>query len=81
MGEHEAYVAILRGGESSATPIDSQNSALIVVDMQRYFTHPSFPFADVFNKLSPGLTTGYLNRVPENGVARERLVVASEGPR
>ncbi len=49
--------------------------------MQRYFTHPSFPFADVFDKLSAGLTTGYLNRDQENGVARERLVVASEGPR
>jgi nicotinamidase-related amidase len=33
--------------------------------MQRYFTQPSFPFTDVFNKLSPGAASGYLHRVRE----------------
>jgi nicotinamidase-related amidase len=33
--------------------------------MQRYFTHPSFPFTEVFEKLSPGSSAGYLKRVRE----------------
>jgi nicotinamidase-related amidase len=33
--------------------------------MQRYFTQPSFPFTEVFEKLSPGSTAGYLKRVRE----------------
>ena len=42
IGEHEEWVAILRGGQSSVTPINPQSAALIVVDIQRYFRHPSF---------------------------------------
>jgi biuret amidohydrolase len=33
--------------------------------MQRNFTQPSFPFTEVFEKLSPGSSAGYLERVRE----------------
>jgi nicotinamidase-related amidase len=33
--------------------------------MQRYFTEPSFPFTDAFEKMSPGMCSGYLRRVRE----------------
>jgi nicotinamidase-related amidase len=33
--------------------------------MQCYFTQPGFPFTEVFNRLSPGVATGYLRRVRE----------------
>ncbi len=75
MSEHEEWVAILQGGESSAALIDPQSAALIVVDMQRYFTQPSFPFTDVFDKLSPGVTTGYLNRVQESVIPNIQVLL------
>jgi nicotinamidase-related amidase len=36
--------------------------------MQRYFTEASFPFTDVFEKLSPGASVGYLQRVRQSVV-------------
>ena len=65
MGEHEQWVEILKAGGAAPSPLDPQRTALVVVDMQRYFTEPSFPLTDAIEKLSPGLSTGYLNRVRE----------------
>jgi len=64
MNEHEQIMAIIRAKNASPMPLDPRRTALIVVDMQRYFTQPSFPFTEVFNALSPGASSGYLLRVP-----------------
>lgn len=63
MNEHEQIIAIIRAKNESPIPLDPRRTALIVVDMQRYFTQPSFPITEVFNKLSPGASSGYLKRV------------------
>lgn len=63
MNEHEQIMAIIRAKNESPIQLDPQRTALIVVDMQRYFTQPSFPFTEVFNTLSPGASSGYLSRV------------------
>jgi len=63
MNEHEQIMAIIRAKNASPMPLDPRRTALIVVDMQRYFTQPSFPFTEVFNALSPGASSGYLQRV------------------
>jgi biuret amidohydrolase len=65
MNEHEQIVGILRAKNSHPIQLDPSRTALIVVDMQRYFTQPSFPFTAVFDKLSPGAAGGYLTRVRE----------------
>lgn len=65
MNEHEQIIAIIRAKNESPIPLDPRRTALIVVDMQRNFTQPSFPFTEVFNKLSPGASSGYLHRVRE----------------
>jgi nicotinamidase-related amidase len=36
---------------------------LLVIDVQRYFVHPDQTFGQVFERLSPGVTTGYFRRV------------------
>jgi nicotinamidase-related amidase len=65
MNEHEQVIGIIRGKNQSPIELDPSRTALIVVDMQRYFTQPSFPFTQVFEKLSPGSSVGYLKRVRE----------------
>lgn len=65
MNEHEQVIGIVRAKNSMPIVLDPRRTALIVVDMQRYFTQPSFPFTEVFERLSPGASAGYLNRVRE----------------
>lgn len=63
MTEHDQVIAIVRAKNQSPIALAPGRVALIVVDMQRYFTQPSFPFTQVFEKLSPGASAGYLGRV------------------
>ena len=65
MSEHEQILGILQAKNANPIELDPSRTALIVVDMQRYFTQAAFPFTDVFNKLSPGAASGYLTRVRE----------------
>ncbi len=65
MTEHEQCIGILRAKNESPIDLDPSRTALIIVDMQRYFTQPSFPFTEVFEKISPGICSGYLGRIRE----------------
>lgn len=65
MHEHEQVIGIVRSKNQVPIALDAGRTALVVVDMQRYFTQPAFPFTQVFEKLSPGSSTGYLQRVRE----------------
>jgi nicotinamidase-related amidase len=65
MNEHEQIIGIINAKNRTPIEIGPRRTALIVVDMQRYFTQPSFPFTDVFEKLAPGSSAGYLRRVRE----------------
>ena len=65
MTEHEQIIGIVAAKNQTPIELDPRRAALIVVDMQRYFTQPSFPFTEVFEKLSPGSSAGYLKRVRE----------------
>lgn len=65
MNEHEQVIGMIRARNQMPIELDPQRTALLVVDMQRYFTQASFPFTEVFEKLSPGASLGYLKRVRE----------------
>jgi nicotinamidase-related amidase len=65
MTEHEQCIGFLRAKNESPIELDPSRTALIIVDMQRYFTQRLFPFTDVFEKISPGVCSGYLRRVRE----------------
>jgi nicotinamidase-related amidase len=43
--------------------IERDKCALVIVDVQRYFTHPEAAFAKVFQAVKPGAIDGYLQRV------------------
>jgi biuret amidohydrolase len=63
MTEHEQIIGIVAAKNRTPIELDPRHTVLVVVDMQRYFTQPSFPFTQVFERLSPGSSAGYLKRV------------------
>jgi biuret amidohydrolase len=63
MTDHEKVQELLRIKDQAPMTIDQAKSALIVVDVQRWFARPEYPFAQVMEKLVPGTTAGYFNRV------------------
>jgi nicotinamidase-related amidase len=65
MDEYDQVVGMIRDKNKSPVSLSASCTALLVVDMQRYFTQPSYPFIEVFNKLSPEAASGYLRRVKE----------------
>lgn len=63
MTEHEKIQAVVRIKDQAPLPVDPARSALIVVDMQRYFVRPDYAFARTIEKVMPGATDGYFARV------------------
>jgi hypothetical protein len=54
---------LLRIKGQAPLAIDPKNSALTVVGVQRWFKHSDDAWAQVFEKLVPGATAGYFERV------------------
>ena len=63
MTEHEKIQEIIRQKEQAPVALDPRRTALIIVDVQRFFTRPDSEFAHVFQKLTPGAIDGYFQRV------------------
>ena len=75
MSEHEQVTGMLTAKNAASLELDPAHTALIIVDMQRYFTQPSFPFTDLFEKMSPGVRSGYLSRVRETVIPSIRRLL------
>lgn len=60
MNEHDQITAVVAAKNRTPIEFEPRRTALSVVDMQRNFTQPSFPFTEVFEKLCPGSSAGYL---------------------
>jgi len=75
MSEHEQVAGMLSAKNAAPVELDPTRTALIIVDMQRYFTQPSFPFTDLFEKMSPGVCSGYLRRVRESVIPSIRRLL------
>ena len=65
MSEHEQISSVFRDSNQRPLEIDPATTALIVVDMQRYFTRPGYPFTDLYEKINAGSASGYLKRVEQ----------------
>lgn len=63
MTDHEKVREIIRLKEQAPVAFYPHKSALLVVDVQRYFARPDYPFARTFERLVPGSTAGYFGRV------------------
>jgi biuret amidohydrolase len=65
MGEHQEVLAIIQRKNQAPVALQAGRVALLVIDVQRYFVHSDYPFGQVFERLSPGVTAGYFRRVRE----------------
>jgi nicotinamidase-related amidase len=63
MTDHEKVQELLRLKDQAPLPMDASKSALVVVDVQRWFTRPEYAWAQVIEKLVGGATAGYFERV------------------
>lgn len=63
MTEHEKIQEMIRKKEQAPIALDPQRTALVIVDVQRFFARPDSDFAQVFQKLAPGAIDGYFQRV------------------
>ena len=63
MTDHEKILAIIQKKDQAPLTIDPQKTALLVIDMQRYFVSPYYPLMQTFEKLEPGVTGPYCERV------------------
>ena len=63
MTDHEKIQEMIRKKEQAPIAIDPARCALVIVDMQRFFTRPDSAFAQVFQKMAPGATDGYFQPV------------------
>jgi nicotinamidase-related amidase len=63
MNDNQKIRELIRLKDQAPLAVDPQRSALIVVDVQRYFARPDYPFAQTMEKIVPGATAGYFERV------------------
>ena len=63
MTDHEKVREIIRLKDQAPLGVEPSKSALLVVDVQRYFARPDYPFGQTFERLVPGSTAGYFGRV------------------
>lgn len=63
MNEHEKILEVIRLKDQAPLAFDPARSALLVIDVQRYFVSPEYPFAQVLERLVAGTTDGYFKRV------------------
>lgn len=63
MNDHEKVKQILQLKDQAPLVMDPGRSALLIVDTQRYFARPEYAFGQTFERLVPGSTTGYFDRV------------------
>jgi nicotinamidase-related amidase len=62
VNEHDKILEIIRLKDEAPLDFDPRRSALLVIDVQRYFVEPDYPFARVLEGLVPGSTEGYFGR-------------------
>jgi nicotinamidase-related amidase len=62
--------------EQAPFTLDPRRTALLVIDMQRYFVRPDYPFAQAFEMALPGCMKGYFERVKTRVVPNTQKLLA-----
>ena len=63
MSDHGKVQEILKLKDQAPLVMEPERSALLIVDAQRYFARPEYAFGQTFERLVPGSTAGYFERV------------------
>ena len=61
--DHENILEIIRLKDTAPFTLDRHKTALLVIDMQRYFVSPHYPLMQTFEKLVPGVSAAYCERM------------------
>ena len=61
--DHEKILEIIRLKDKAPLVLARDKTALLVIDMQRYFVSPHYPLMQTFEKLVPGVSTAYCERI------------------
>ena len=61
--DHEKILEIIRLKDQAPLVLARDKTALLVIDMQRYFVSPHYPLMQTFEKLVPGVSAAYCERV------------------
>lgn len=63
MTEQEKVQKFLRLKNEAPLALDPVRTALLVIDVQRYFVHPDHPLGQLLEGIVPGLGAGYFERI------------------
>jgi nicotinamidase-related amidase len=63
MTDHEKVLEIIKLKDQAPLNFEPQKSVLLIVDAQRYFARSNYAFGQTFERLVPGSTAGYFERV------------------
>jgi nicotinamidase-related amidase len=77
MRELEKVRSFVAAKEQAPLEMDPRRTALVVVDMQRYFAHAEYPFGQTLEKLVPGIGEGYFRRVREQVIPNVQKLLAA----
>jgi isochorismate hydrolase len=58
VNEHDKVLQIIRLKDEAPLDFDPRRSALFVIDVQRYFVSPDYPFVQTLERLVPGSIEG-----------------------
>jgi nicotinamidase-related amidase len=72
MTDHENVQQLLHIKNQAPVTFDASRSALVVVDVQRWFTEPEQAFAQALEKVVPGITAGYFQRIESTVLSNVR---------
>ncbi len=76
MDEYQQILDLIQTKNNGSISLDPSRTALIVVDMQRYYTEAELPLIKLFNVLSPGAADGYLQRVSATVIPNIQKILA-----
>ena len=75
MTDHEKILELIRLKDRAPFVLDDRTTALLVIDMQRYFVSPHYPLMRTFEKLVPGVSAGYCERVNASVIPNVRRLL------
>jgi len=75
MTDHEKILELIHLKDRAPFVLDDRTTALLVIDMQRYFVSPHYPLMRTFEKLVPGVSAGYCERVNASVIPNVRLLL------
>ena len=72
MSDDQKVEEMIRQKERAPIALEPERTALVVIDVQRFFTRPDSEFAQLFEELAPGALDGYFQRVNSSVLSKIR---------